>query len=62
MRYNIIEREKSMNKISIVIADDHALVRQGTRSLLEREKDLEVEAVRAVHAGEKTLPPSCLSV
>ncbi len=31
-----------MRKISIVIADDHAVVRQGTRSLLEREKDLEV--------------------
>jgi DNA-binding NarL/FixJ family response regulator len=31
-----------MNRIRIVIADDHAVVRQGTRSLLEREKDLEV--------------------
>ena len=31
-----------MGKIRIVIADDHAVVRQGTRSLLEREKDLEV--------------------
>ena len=31
-----------MIKIRIVIADDHAVVRQGTRSLLEREKDLEV--------------------
>ena len=31
-----------MRKIRIVIADDHAVVRQGTRSLLEREKDLEV--------------------
>jgi len=31
-----------VRKISIVIADDHAVVRQGTRSLLEREKDLEV--------------------
>jgi DNA-binding NarL/FixJ family response regulator len=31
-----------MNKIRVVIADDHAVVRQGTRSLLEREKDLEV--------------------
>lgn len=31
-----------MNKIRIVIADDHAIVRQGTRSLLERENDIEV--------------------
>jgi DNA-binding NarL/FixJ family response regulator len=31
-----------MVKIRIVIADDHAVVRQGTRSLLEREPDLEV--------------------
>jgi len=31
-----------MRKIRIVIADDHAVVRQGTRSLLEREKDMEV--------------------
>jgi len=31
-----------MSKIRIVIADDHAVTRQGTRSLLEREKDLDV--------------------
>jgi NarL family two-component system response regulator LiaR len=31
-----------MRKIRIVIADDHAVVRQGTRSLLERENDMEV--------------------
>lgn len=31
-----------MDKIRIVIAEDHAVVRQGTRSLLEREADLEV--------------------
>ncbi len=29
-------------KIRLVIADDHAVVRQGTRSLLEREEDMEV--------------------
>lgn len=33
-----------MNKIRILLADDHALVRQGTRQLLERETDLEVVA------------------
>jgi len=45
-----------MDKIRVVIADDHALVREGTRELLEREPDLEVvgeagdgeEAVRLV--------------
>lgn len=31
-----------MDKIRIVIADDHAVVREGTRTLLEREKDMEV--------------------
>lgn len=31
-----------MRKIRIVIADDHFVVRQGTRSLLERESDMEV--------------------
>ncbi len=45
-----------MGKISILIADDHALVREGTRERLEREEDFEVvgeaadgeEAVRLV--------------
>jgi NarL family two-component system response regulator LiaR len=45
-----------MGKISIIIADDHALVREGTRERLEREEDFEVvgeaadgeEAVRLV--------------
>ncbi len=31
-----------MDKIRIVIADDHAVVREGTRALLEREPDMEV--------------------
>ena len=33
---------KNMNKIKIIIADDHAVVREGTRILLERETDMEV--------------------
>lgn len=45
-----------MGKIRIILADDHALVRQGTRQLLERQPGLEVvgeaadgeEAVRLV--------------
>lgn len=33
-----------MSKIRILLADDHAVVRQGTRELLTREADLEVVA------------------
>ena len=42
--YAIIKLKKrnAVRKIRIVIADDHAVVRQGTRSLLERENDMEV--------------------
>jgi DNA-binding NarL/FixJ family response regulator len=31
-----------MDKIRVVIADDHAVVREGTRTLLEREEDMQV--------------------
>lgn len=31
-----------MGKIKILIADDHAVVREGTRQILEKEKDLDV--------------------
>jgi len=37
-----LKKGNVMGKIRIVIADDHAMVRQGTRSLLERENDMEV--------------------
>jgi NarL family two-component system response regulator LiaR len=48
--------DKSLEKIRIIIADDHAVVREGTRELLQKEPDLEVvgeagdgeEAVRLV--------------
>jgi NarL family two-component system response regulator LiaR len=33
-----------MDKIRILLADDHVVVREGTRELLEREEDLEVVA------------------
>jgi len=33
-----------LDKIKILIADDHAVVREGTRQILEREPDLEVVA------------------
>jgi NarL family two-component system response regulator LiaR len=31
-----------MNKIKVIIADDHALFREGTRRLIEQQKDMEV--------------------
>lgn len=31
-----------MDKIKVLIADDHAVVREGTRQILEQEKDMEV--------------------
>jgi len=34
----------SADTISVLLADDHAVVRQGTRELLEREKDIDVVA------------------
>jgi two-component system, NarL family, response regulator LiaR len=42
-----------MDKIKIVIADDHAVVREGTRTLLEREPDMEV--VGEAGDGEEAL-------
>jgi len=36
-----------MGKIKILIADDHAVVREGTRQILEREPDLDVVAEAA---------------
>ncbi|MGQ9715115.1 MAG: response regulator transcription factor, partial [Anaerolineae bacterium] len=34
----------AMQPIRILLADDHVLVREGTRELLEREPDLQVVA------------------
>lgn len=31
-----------MNKIKIIIADDHVLFREGTRNLIDKEKDMEI--------------------
>ncbi len=36
-----------MRKIRILIADDHAVVREGTRQILEQEEDLEIVAEAA---------------
>jgi two-component system, NarL family, response regulator LiaR len=50
-----------MDKIRIIIADDHAVVREGTRTLLEREEDMEVvgearDGEEAVKLIEKLKP------
>jgi NarL family two-component system response regulator LiaR len=44
-----MERNKvsAMDKIKILIADDHSVVREGTRQILEEEPDLEVVAEAA---------------
>lgn len=34
--------DAELNKIRVIIAEDHAVVREGTRQLLEREDDIEV--------------------
>jgi NarL family two-component system response regulator LiaR len=47
MGYDRKERNKGacrLGKIKILIADDHAVVREGTRQILEREPDLNVVA------------------
>jgi len=50
-----------MDKITVLLADDHAIVREGLRALLENEADIEVvgEAVdgrQAVQLTKKLLP------
>lgn len=42
-----------MNKIKVIIADDHALFREGTHSLIDHEKDMEV--VGEASDGEETV-------
>ena len=37
-----VERKEPMNAIRILLAEDHVVVRQGTRQLLEREHDFEI--------------------
>jgi len=46
-----------MGNIRILIADDHAFVREGTRRILEQEPDLEVVAEAA--DGEEAVKLSC---
>jgi DNA-binding NarL/FixJ family response regulator len=42
-----------MKRIRIVIADDHAVVREGTRTMLDKEKDMEV--VGEAEYGEEAI-------
>ncbi|MFC1894040.1 response regulator transcription factor, partial [Chloroflexota bacterium] len=42
-----------MDSIKILIADDHAVLRQGTRKLLEQEPDLKV--IAEVENGEEAV-------
>jgi NarL family two-component system response regulator LiaR len=46
-----------MGKIRVLLADDHALVRQGTRELLEREGDIAV--VAEAGDGEEAVRLAC---
>jgi two-component system, NarL family, response regulator LiaR len=46
-----------VSKIRILLADDHAVVRQGTRQLLAREEDLEV--VAEAGDGEEAVRLAC---
>lgn len=46
-----------MDKIKILIADDHAVVREGTRQILEQEPDLEV--VAEASNGEEAVQSTC---
>jgi two-component system, NarL family, response regulator LiaR len=39
--------DKAVDKIKVLIADDHAVVREGTRQILEQEPDIEVLAEAA---------------
>src|SRR3972149_5675578 len=47
-----------MEKIRVVIAEDHVFVREATRQLLEREPDIGIEAtgrIKAVRPGTAVL-------
>jgi DNA-binding NarL/FixJ family response regulator len=40
----VVKKGVGLDKIKVLIADDHAVVREGTRQILEQEPDLEVVA------------------
>ena len=51
-RLELMDEPTQQRKIRVIIADDHAVVREGTRELIEREPDIEVvgEAVNGAQA------------
>jgi NarL family two-component system response regulator LiaR len=51
------QRKQYLETIRILIADDHAFVREGTRRILEQEPDLEV--VAEAGDGEETVKLAC---
>jgi NarL family two-component system response regulator LiaR len=53
MRYSTPEQYQPMNKIKVIIADDHALFREGTLSIINHEKDMEV--VGEASDGDETI-------
>jgi len=59
-------RERKGNKIRVLLCDDHAIVREGTRRLLEEEPDIEVvgEASDGLEAIEmvKKLSPDVVAM
>ena len=47
-----------MAKIRILLADDHTLFRQGIRTLLAAEQDIEIEATDLVITGVQAIAQS----
>jgi CheY-like chemotaxis protein len=55
-----------LKKIRILLADDHAILRQGTRQLLEHESDIEVigeasDGLQAVKLTGELCRPSAIT-
>ena len=53
--------ERRQSKIRVLLCDDHAVVREGTRRLLEEEPDIEVvgeasDGLEAIEKAEKLSP------
>src|SRR6056297_2245612 len=53
------ERERNMDKIRVLIADDHKMMREGLKSLFEDEEQLDVVAEAANGEDTVRLARSC---